>query len=124
MEALRILNLGVRFALELGALAAFGYWAATFPVAGGVRVLAASTAVIAVALFWGAFVSPKARFPAGRFGPVVLGLLVFLVAAALLWVRRHTSIAAAYATVAIVSSVVLTALPQIGDREVSNREHQ
>jgi hypothetical protein len=112
MEALRVLNLGVRFVLELCALAAFGYWAATIPAAMTVRVIAASIAVTAVALFWGAFVSPKARFPSGRFGPVVLGLLVFLGAAELLWGRHHTSLAAAYAVVAVLSSAVLSALPQ------------
>jgi len=112
MEALRVLNLGVRFVLELCALAAFGYWAATIPAAMTMRIIAASSAVIAVGLFWGAFVSPKARFPSGRFGPVVLGLLVFLGAAALLWRRHHTSLAGAYAVVAVVSSAVLFALPQ------------
>ena len=112
MEALRALNLGVRFVLELCALAAFGYWAATIPAATTLRIIAASIAVTAVALFWGAFVSPKARFASGRFGPVVLGLLVFLGAAALLWRRQHTSLATAYAVVAVLSSAVLSVLPQ------------
>jgi hypothetical protein len=112
MEALRVLNLGVRFLLELCALAAVGYWAATIPAATSLRVIAACIAVIAVALFWGGFVSPKARFASGRLAPVGLGLLVFLGAATLLWRRQHTSLAAAYAVVAVLSSAVLFALPQ------------
>jgi hypothetical protein len=112
MSALRVINLGVRFLLELGALAAFGYWAATLRESGVLRALLAIVIPLAVALLWGLFISPKARYSTGRPGQVGLGLLVFLVAALLLRERGHVAMAAIFAVTAVISSVLLYFLPQ------------
>jgi hypothetical protein len=102
MAALRVFNLGVRFLLELASLAAFGYWGATLRTTGALRASLAIAIPLAVALLWGLFISPKARYSTGRPGQVGLGLLVFLVAA----------LAAAFAGVAVISSALLYLLPQ------------
>jgi Protein of unknown function (DUF2568) len=112
MAALRVFNLGVRFLLELASLAAFGYWGATLRTTGALRALLAIAIPLAVALLWGLFISPKARYSTGRPGQVGLGLLVFLVAALLLRERGHAALAAAFAGVAVISSALLYLLPQ------------
>jgi uncharacterized protein DUF2568 len=112
MAALRAINLGVRFLLELAALTSFAYWGGTLPATSLIRIIAAITLPLIVAVFWGFFVAPKARIPTGRLGRAGLGLIVFLAGAAALFDRGHGSIAQAFAAVAIVSSLVVYALPQ------------
>jgi hypothetical protein len=54
------LNLGLRFFLELAALAALGYWGSqTGPLP--VAIVLAIVAPLVAAVLWGAFVAPKAR---------------------------------------------------------------
>jgi hypothetical protein len=112
MSALRVINLGVRFLLELAALGAFGYWGATLRGPFVLRALVAIVLPLGVALIWGLFISPKARYSTGRPGQVGLGLLVFLVAALLLRERGHVAMAAIFAVTAVISSVLLSFLPQ------------
>jgi len=112
MSALRIINLGIRFLLELAALAAFGYWGATLRTSGALRALLAIVLPLAVALLWGLFISPKARYSAGRPGQVGFGLVVFLAAALLLRERGHDAMATGFAVTAVISSALLYALPQ------------
>ena len=112
LGALRASNLALRFLLELAALTTFGYWGAT---SGAGRVpsilLALGLPSIAAAL-WGLFISPKARFGTGVVGRASLGLLVFLLAAAALWSRGRAPRAATFASLAVVSSVLILIFPQ------------
>jgi hypothetical protein len=112
MAALRVINLGVRFFLEIAALATFAYWGATLPASALIRIAAAVALPLTVAGFWGLFIAPKARIPTGRLGRAGLGLIVFLAAAAALFTRSHGALAQAFAAVAIISSLVVYALPQ------------
>ena len=112
MALLRLVNLGVRFLLELASLAALAYWAATLHLGSAGRALLALLVPAAAVAFWGLFVSPKARFPTGRGGRAGLGLLVFLAAAGALDARGHDGLAGAFAAVAVVSSILLYALPE------------
>lgn len=112
MATLRIVNLAVRFVLELAALAAFAYWAARLDMPRGLRILVAILVPMVVAALWGLFISPKARFSTGRAGQVGLGLIVFLAASAALFVRGQSAIGLAFACTAVLSSAVLWLLPQ------------
>jgi uncharacterized protein DUF2568 len=112
MDLLRTINLVLRFALEIGALVAAGYWGATISTGVLARAAAAVCLPMIIAFFWAAFVSPKAWIPTGPLGRAGLGLVVFLGAAALLIDRQHMTLAAVYGTLAVVSSLVVYALPQ------------
>lgn len=59
-------NLALRFALELGALAALAYAAMQAPLPLAARVALAVAGPLLAALVWGAFVSPKARYRVGE----------------------------------------------------------
>jgi len=112
MDLLRTTNLVLRFALEVGALAAAGYWGATMSTGGLGRISAAVCLPILIGLFWAAFVSPKAWMPTGPSGRAGLGLAVFVGAAVLLLNRQHVTLATVYGTLAVISSLVVYALPQ------------
>jgi len=112
MSALRAVNLGVRFFLEMAALASFAYWGGTLPASSLIRIAAAVALPLVVAIFWGLFVSPKARIATGRLGRAGLGLIVFLAGALAVFDRGHGSMAQVFAAVAIVSSLLVYALPQ------------
>jgi hypothetical protein len=82
----RAVNLGVRFLLELAALAALGVWGWHAPGPVAVQVLAAAVTPLATAMVWGTWVAPKARrrlpdplrlgVEVLVFGNAVVGLLV------------------------------------------------
>jgi uncharacterized protein DUF2568 len=72
---MRAANLGLRFLLELGALAALGWWGWTVHPALGL-VLPVVTAVV-----WGLFVSPKARYPVSRVAWYAIQVVIFGAAA-------------------------------------------
>jgi cytochrome b len=55
-------NLGLRFLLELVALSAVGWWGWQLGGSTFGRVALAAALPLVVALVWGAFIAPKARF--------------------------------------------------------------
>ncbi len=110
MGTLRLVNLGVRFLLELGALGAVGYWGWTLRGPMPLRAAAALGAPVALAVLWGIFISPRGRVPTGPAGQAGLGWVVFVVAATALAARGHTRLAVIGALVATLSSVLLYTL--------------
>lgn len=53
-------NLGLRFLLELGSLAAFGIWGAVTAPTWPLAILLAIAAPLVAATLWGLYISPKA----------------------------------------------------------------
>jgi Protein of unknown function (DUF2568) len=101
--------LAVRFALELGALAALGYWGFQTTENTAFELLLGVGAPLAAAAFWGLFVSPKARVrhPALK----LLGeVVVFGAATIALWTAGQTTLAIAFAVVAVVDTLLVYAL--------------
>jgi hypothetical protein len=76
MDALKAVNLGVRFVLELCALAALAYWGRRAGDRTLVKVVLAVGAPLAAAIVWGLFVAPKATFDPGAGVRLVLEVLV------------------------------------------------
>jgi hypothetical protein len=103
--------LTARFALELGMLFAFGYWAASLPFVTPLRVVIGAAAVGAAAVVWGIFVSPKARVRLPENGRLSVELCIVAAAVAALRatgrVRAALLLGAAAVAVAVVNSVWL-----------------
>jgi len=78
-------NLGVRFLLELCALAALGYWGFRLELEVVVKIAAGLGAPLLAAVVWGVFVSPKASFPLPGLWPLLPEIAVFGAAAAALY---------------------------------------
>ena len=108
VDALAAGALGVRFLLELGALAAVGYWGATSrPGLAGLVV--GSVGALALAVAWGAFVSPKAPRRLPDPWRLLAELLAFGLATAALLASGFPTLAAGYALVSVADEAVLVA---------------
>jgi hypothetical protein len=107
IQTLQTLNLVLRFALELGILAALALWAWRRIERRGLRLVAAVTLPLAAAVAWGSFVH-------GELVPSVTGVLVevglFAAAAAALVAGRHPRIAAGFLGAVVVNAGLMTAL--------------
>ena len=101
MDALKGANLALRFALELAALGAVGWWG--WDAGGPLLALAALAAVVVV---WGAFVAPKRRFDLSAPIRLAIELVVWLAAGAGLYGVGHTALAVAFVVLAVVSGAL------------------
>ena len=114
MLPVKSLNLGLRFLLELGALAALGYWGWQFGIAGFARVLLAAVTPLLAASLWGRFIAPKAS---NRLeDPIRAGVEVifFGAATAALATTGAITIAAAFGMAAAASLLLMFAFGQRG----------
>ncbi|HEY6962030.1 MAG TPA: YrdB family protein [Gaiellaceae bacterium] len=100
---MRALNLAVRFACEIATVAAFVWWG--WPWIGWLVGLA-------VVVFWGAFVAPKAawRLP----DPLRLGceLVLFALATVAFAEAGPTAVAVVYAVAAVVTALLVRRWPE------------
>lgn len=103
MVVIKSANLGLRFLLELCALAALGYWGFHMGKGWLARVGLGLGAPLAAALVWGAFVAPLARFSVPE--PVRLGLelVVFGSGVAALYTAGRPTLAWAFALTVVVN---------------------
>ena len=102
---MRAANLGLRFLLELGALAAVGYWGLETGdgLLGWVLAIAAVGAVIAV---WALFVSPKHTIETSKQVSFAIELAVWVAAAAALYATDQTMLALAFLVVSVISGLL------------------
>jgi hypothetical protein len=105
MKILEGVNLAVRFALELSAIAATAYWG--YGTRGGatrwVLAVAAPAVVIAV---WALFVSEKPRIDLSRPLQLVIEFVVFGAAALALAAAGRPTLAVVFAVVAAISGTL------------------
>jgi len=102
---LRSLNLTLRFLLELLALATLGAWGATRSGPMALRAALAIGAPLAAAVWWGLFVSPKARLGGPRALRLALGMPVFLLAAAAIAGLGRPGLGLGFAVVATLNTL-------------------
>ncbi|MGZ4609963.1 MAG: YrdB family protein [Actinomycetes bacterium] len=109
---MKMLNLTVRFLLEmcaLTALAAWGWQAADRFV---LRVLLAVAAPLVAAVAWGAWVSPRAARRLPDPARLAVEALVFAAATAALLSMEHVTLAVALAVIYVVNVALLFVLRQ------------
>jgi hypothetical protein len=106
MEALKALNLGVRFfVVELGALAAAAYWGWE-ATSGPGRWYLAILAPAAVIVVWALFVSPRARVRVSKEAALAVELVLLGVVTFGLAVTGPVWLGVAYGAIAVVSGLV------------------
>lgn len=90
------------FLLELAALAAFGYWG--FHVDGSVvvKIVLGIGVPLLAAVFWGAFLAPKASIPVPFALRLLLKIIVFGAAAVALYAAGRGKLAISFAAVVVV----------------------
>ena len=104
MNRLLAVNLGLRFLIELAALAALGYWGSQAGKGTAAHVLFAISAPLAAAVLWGAFVAPKAAVRVSETLRLAIELLVYAAATAGLAVADQTVLAIVFPVVAVANS--------------------
>jgi hypothetical protein len=112
MAGLKAANLGLKFVLELAAIAAFAYWGASrSPVVLAVILAIAIPAVFVAA--WGIWAAPRSphRLPTKTRVPFELGC--FTLAAVALIATGAAGAGIAFAVVAAVNAVLLAAFGQL-----------
>jgi membrane protein implicated in regulation of membrane protease activity len=104
---MRVLNLGLRFALEVAALTALAYggWHAPGPT--WLRILLAVALPLLAAIVWGRWVAPKASHPIADPLRLVPEWIVFGGATAALASSGHPVLAAVFAVLAALNRVAL-----------------
>ncbi|GGL63006.1 YrdB family protein [Halocalculus aciditolerans] len=101
--------LAARFLLELGALAALGYWGWVAGDTVASRAVLAAGAPLAAAVVWGAFVAPRARYRLADPARLLVELAVFGAATAGLSLAVSAAAAFAYAALVAVDEAWLAA---------------
>lgn len=111
MAALKAGNLGVKFGLELAAIASLGYWGASLDgsLLSAVMMVLAPAAMITV---WSRFAAPRASRRLPLTSRIPLELTVLLLAAAALLAARQDALATVMAAAVVLNALLLTAFGQ------------
>jgi hypothetical protein len=110
MNALKLLNLAVRFLLELCMLAAVGYWG--FKTGSGwfIKILLGIGAPLLIAVLWGMFAAPKAAYHLHGFMLFAFEVVVFGSGVAALYVTKNYSLAWGFATILVINRFLISVL--------------
>src|ERR687884_717321 len=102
-------NLGLRFILELCALAALGYWGYRTGGTTVAKIALAAGAVLATAVLWATFVAPNAGISVPGPVHILLQMLAFGAAAAALFTLHRPTLASAFAATVLVNAALMAA---------------
>jgi Protein of unknown function (DUF2568) len=107
MDALKMLNLLVRFLLELCMLAAVGYWGFKTQSDWPMKILLGIGLPILIAVLWGLFIAPRATYPLRGTSYLVVELILLASGAVALVASGKPSLGWAYTMVLIVNKFLL-----------------
>jgi hypothetical protein len=112
MDALKGLNLAVRFLLELCMLVTVGYWG--FKTGSGwfLKILLGIGAPLLIAIIWGTFVAPKAAYHLNGFTLLALEGVLFGSGVVALFVTKNYSLAWGFALIVIINRTLMFAWEQ------------
>lgn len=107
MEAIKMLNLGVRFLLEIMALIILGYWG--FQVSQGtiLKITAGIGTPLLAAVIWGMFGAPKASYLLTGFPFLLLEIIIFGLPAVALFFIEKQSLAYIYGLMVVINLVLM-----------------
>jgi hypothetical protein len=110
--ALKTINLGVAFLLELAMLAAFAYWGLQTDASLPLRVVLGIGVPLLAALIWARFMAPKSarRLTGTRY--LLLKFILFGLAAIALAVAGQSTLAVVFVVVAVINQLLLVVWKQ------------
>lgn len=107
MVAIKWINLGVRFLLELGILAALGYWGFQSGSSTWMKWVLGLGAPLLAAVVWGTFVAPKAAVELSASLHLLVELAVFGLAILALYRAGQANLAAAFGLIYLINKILL-----------------
>ena len=112
MAAIKLLNLLVRFLLELCLLAAVGFWGFKTHSSSGLKILFGVGLPILIAVLWGMFVAPKAVYRLNSVLYIAAEFVLLGSGAAALFASGKPTIAWIYAIIVVINKVLVVAWRQ------------
>lgn len=107
MNALKSMNLAIRFLLEFAAVAAVTYWGFTVGDTVATKLILGIGAPLLVVVVWAVFVAPKAVVRLPRSIRHILGLVILILAAVALAGAGQVTLAILFAIVVLVNAALL-----------------
>lgn len=112
MDALKMLNLAVRFLLELCLLTAVGYWGFKTQSSWFMKILLGVGLPVLIAVLWGMFIAPKATHPLSGASYMTVELVLLALGSLTLFASGKPTLAWAYTVVLIVNKILLVVWKQ------------
>jgi hypothetical protein len=106
MNALKGINLGVRFLLELSMLAAVGYWGFKTHSSWALKILFGIGLPVLLAVTWGYFMAPRSTHRLSGIPFVIMDIVLLGSGAVALYASGQKSLAWVYAIVLVVSEIL------------------
>lgn len=107
LDVVKLINLGLRFILEISALVVYGYWGFKIGNSGFTKGLLCIIIPVAIAVVWGVFGSPKASIPLSEPLHLVLEVIVFLIPVGLLFSINGIKLAIGYGMIAVLNRILM-----------------
>jgi Na+-transporting NADH:ubiquinone oxidoreductase subunit NqrE len=104
-------NLALRFALELCAFAALGYWGSQATSSTVSRIVLAIVTPAAAIVVWGLFVAPKATVKVSEAARWAIEVVVFVGAAVALVASGHVILGLVLGAVAVANGALVRVAP-------------
>ena len=107
MEAFKLLNLGIRFLLELCILFIFGYWGFKTGSNAFMKFLLGIGSPILFAVVWGAFLAPKSSMRLSEPWLFLLELVLFALAAWALYSTGKANLTATFGVIYVLNKILM-----------------
>jgi hypothetical protein len=108
MDALKMLNLAIRFLLELCMLAAVAFWGFKTQNNWLMKILLGIGVPVVIATLWGMFLAPRATRPLSGASFLTLEMILFATGALALFTSDKPTLGWAYTVAVIVNKILLT----------------
>jgi hypothetical protein len=106
MNALKTINLGIRFILELSMLAAVGYWGFKTHSSWAMKILFGIGLPLLLAVIWGYFMAPRSMHRLSGIPFTAMDIILLGSGAVALYASRQINLAWIYAVVLIISEIL------------------
>jgi Na+/melibiose symporter-like transporter len=107
MELLKLINIGLRFLLELCILVIFGYWGFKSGTGIFTKILLGIGSPILFAMVWGTFLAPKSPMRLDEPRLFLLELAIFALTCLALYSTGKTNLTFVFATIYILNKILM-----------------
>lgn len=107
LDMAKLINLGLRFIIEICALVVYGYWGFKIGNTRFMKGLLCIMIPVGIAVVWGVFGSPKASIQLSEPLHLVLEILIFLVPVGLLLSLNEIKLAIGYGSIVIINRILM-----------------